>query len=96
MGAVPMSGYKYLLVIGFVPAAVIFAFAAQLKAQYVDSGTWLAWSVTGKLPSSMNNSKGSWTRWTDAQLRFGDDSSRFSQGLVRPGVGYALNNAWSL
>lgn len=82
--------------ISFVFTAVMLAFAAQLKAQYVDSGTWLAGSVTGKLPSSMNDAKGSWRLWTDEQLRFGDGSSRFSQGLVRPGVGYAFNNAWSL
>ena len=87
---------RYLLVISLVSAAVTLAFAPPLKAQYVDSGTWLAGSVTGKLPPSMNDAKGSWRFWTDGQLRFGDDSSRFSQGLARPGVGYALNDAWSL
>jgi Protein of unknown function (DUF2490) len=87
---------RYLLVISFVFTAVILAFAPQLQAQFVDSGIWLAGSATGKLPRPLNNTKGSWRAWTDGQLRFGDDSSRFSQGLVRPGVGYALNNAWSL
>ena len=83
-------------VISFVSTAVMLAFAPQLKAQYVDSGTWLAGSATGKLPRPLNNAKDSWRLWTDGQLRFGDDSSRFSQGLVRPGVGYALNSAWSV
>jgi hypothetical protein len=83
-------------VIGFVSTAVMLAFAPEVKAQYVDSGTWLAGSVTGKLPPSMNNAKGSWRLWMDGQLRFGDDSSRFSQGLLRPGVGYALNKAWTV
>jgi hypothetical protein len=86
----------HLLAVTFVSAAVFFAFAPQLKAQYVDSGIWLAGSATGKLPRPLNDAKGSWRVWTDLQLRFGDDSSRFSQGLVRPGVGYALNSAWSL
>jgi Protein of unknown function (DUF2490) len=86
----------HLSAINVVFIAVILAFAPQLAAQYVDSGTWLGGSVTGKLPSSMNDAKGSWKVWMDGQLRFGDDSSRFSQGLVRPGVGYALNKAWSL
>lgn len=67
-----------------------------MQAQFVDSGTWFAVSVTGKLPQSINDAKGSWRLWTDGQLRFGDDSGRFSQGLIRPGVGYALNRAWSL
>lgn len=88
---------RHLLVIGFGCAAVMLASAqAKAQSQYVDSGTWLGGSATGKLPSSMNNAKGSWRLWIDGQLRFGDDSSRFSQGLVRPGVGYALNNAWSV
>jgi len=84
------------LVIGFVSTALRLAFAPGAKAQYVDSGIWLAGSVMGKLPSSMNDAKGSWRLWMDGQSRFGDDSSRFSQGLVRPGVGYALNSTWTV
>jgi hypothetical protein len=74
----------------------MFCVASEAGAQSVDSGLWLAGSATGKLPSPLNNAKGSWRLWTDGQLRLGDDSSRFSQGLVRPGVGYALNDAWSV
>jgi hypothetical protein len=74
----------------------MLASAPQLEAQYVDSGIWLAGSLTGKLPSSINDGKGSWRLWIDGQSRFGDDASRFSQGLVRPGIGYALNKAWSI
>jgi hypothetical protein len=58
--------------------AVILAFALQLDAQFVDSGIWLGGSVTRKLPSWMNDAKGSWRVWMDGQLRFGDDSSGFS------------------
>ena len=86
----------YLLVIGFLFIAVLLVFAPKLEAQYVDSGTWFGGSMTGKLPQSMNNAKGSWRLWMDGQLRLGDDSSRFSQRLVRPGFGYSLNQAWSL
>jgi hypothetical protein len=82
--------------ISVVSTAVMLAFPQVMEAQYVDSGTWLAGSVTGKLPQSINDAKGSWRLWMDGQLRFGDDSSRFSQGLVRPGVGYALNKAWTV
>jgi len=85
-----------VILINLVFIALMLAFAPGLRAQYVDSGIWLGGSITGKLPSSMNDSKGSWRLWVDGQLRFGDDSSRFSQGLVRPGVGYAANKSWSL
>ncbi len=30
--------------------------------------------------------------WMEGQGRFGDDSSRFSQSLVRPGLGYAITD----
>ena len=82
--------------LSFVCTALFFCFDSEARAQYDDSGLWLAGSATGKLPPKLNDAKGSWRLWTDAQLRFGDDLSRFSQGLVRPGVGYALNNAWSV
>jgi hypothetical protein len=85
-----------LLVIVSLSIAVLLIFAPTLQAQYVDSGTWFGGYATGKLPRSMNNANGSWRVWMDGQLRFGDDSSRFSQGLVRPGIGYSLNKAWSL
>ena len=80
----------------FLCAALMFCFDSEAKAQYVDSGLWLGGFATGKLPAPLNNAKGSWRLWTDEQLRFGDDFGRFSQGLVRPGVGYALNNTWSV
>jgi len=80
------------LVLGFV---LVFFFASA-KAQSVDSGLWLGVFVTGKLPAPLNDAKGSWRLWVDGQSRFGDDFGRFSQGLVRPGVGYTLNNAWSV
>ncbi len=87
----------HLLAIVFVCAAVMLASAqAKAQSQYVDSGTWLGGSATGRLPPSMNDAKGSWRLWIDGQLRLGDNSSRFSQGLVRPGIGYAWNNAWSV
>jgi Protein of unknown function (DUF2490) len=77
-------------------AALMFCFDFEARAQYEDSGLWLGGFATGKLPPPLNNAKGSWRLWTDGQLRFGDDFGRFSQGLVRPGVGYALNDAWSV
>jgi hypothetical protein len=61
-----------------------------------DSGIWVGGFANGKLPAALNNEKGAWRLWMDAQVRFGDDASRFSQGVLRPGVGYALGRAWTI
>jgi hypothetical protein len=90
------SRVHYFFVLSFVCTSLMFCFASEAEAQYVDSGLWLSASATGRLPPKLNDAKGSWRLWTDGQLRFGDDIGRFSQGLVRPGVGYALNNAWTV
>ena len=42
---------RYLFAISAVSAAVMLAFPQVMEAQFVDSGTWLSNSVTGKLPS---------------------------------------------
>src|ERR1700760_2050149 len=59
----------HLLVIGFLFIAVMLIFAPILEAQYVDSGTWLGATMTGELPQSMNNAKGSWRLWMGGQVR---------------------------
>src|SRR5579862_6266605 len=86
---------RRFFVLGFAFIAVAF-WVASARAQAVDSGLWLSFSATGKLPAPLNNAKGSWRLWTDGQARFGDDFGRFSQGLIRPGVGYALNDSWTV
>jgi len=90
------SRVHHFFVLNFLFAASMFCFGSEARAQYEDSGLWLGGFATGKLPPPLNDAKGSWRLWTDGQLRFGDDFGRFSQGLVRPGVGYALNDSWSL
>lgn len=76
-------------------AAMIGA-AQEATADTEDTGLWLAVFANGKLPQSLNDETGSWRLWLDAALRFGDDASQFSQGILRPGVGYTLTDAWSL
>jgi len=61
-----------------------------------DTGVWLAAFTNGKLPPTLNDDTGSWRLWVDAALRFGDDASRLSQGLMRVGIGYALSDPWSV
>jgi hypothetical protein len=61
-----------------------------------DFGIWGGATVTGPLPRPLNDSAGRWRLWTDVQLRFGDNASRFSQGVVRPGIGYTLGSGWTV
>jgi hypothetical protein len=82
----------------FVACALsLIALAARVNAQdSEDFGAWLGVTAVGKLPSSLNDERGSWRLWTDVQLRFGDNASRFSQGVVRPGIGYATGGGWTI
>jgi hypothetical protein len=69
---------------------VLLALACRVTAQQSeDSGIWLGGFANGKRPPSLNSDQGSWRLWMDVQVRFGD-ASRFSQGVLRPGIGYAL------
>ena len=56
-----------------------------------DFQTWGNITATGSFSS---HPKIKW--WLEGQGRFGNDSSRFSQGIIRPGVGYALNEKTSI
>lgn len=56
-----------------------------------DFQTWGAIIATGNFSP---DSRLKW--WLEGQGRFGNDSSRFSQGIIRPGVGYALNEKTSI
>jgi hypothetical protein len=64
--------------------------------QSEDFGIWLGGFANGKLPPSLNNDQGSWRLWLDLQVRFGDDASSFAQGVLRPGIGYALGRGWTV
>jgi hypothetical protein len=77
-------------------AVLLLVLAARANAQNEDFGVWLGGFVNGKLPPALNDTSGSWRAWLDVQVRFGDDASRFSQGILRPGVGYSLSRAWTV
>jgi hypothetical protein len=78
-------------------ALVLIAGAGRVSAQQdEDSGVWIGGFANGKLPPSLNDDRGAWRLWTDIQLRFGDDVSRFSQGVFRPGIGYAFSRGWTI
>jgi hypothetical protein len=77
--------------------SVLLAVADRVDAQQTeDVGIWLGGFANGTLPPSLNNDQGSWRLWMDVQVRFGDDASRFSQGVLRPGIGYTLGRGWTV
>ena len=80
-----------------VGAIALLALADRVDAQETeDFGIWLGGFVNGRFPPSWNNDQGAWRLWTDVQMRFGDDASRFSQGVLRPGIGYTLGRGWTV
>ena len=61
-----------------------------------DFQTWGTATATGSL-KSFNPELKKFKYWAEFQARFGVDSSRFSQAIVRPGIGYEINknsSAW--
>ncbi len=60
-----------------------------------DFQTWLNVTAIGKTHSN-DKIIGRVRYWLEGQQRFGDDSSRFTQTLVRPGLGYALTESLSI
>ena len=60
-----------------------------------DQGLWLMALGQGSLGSAdQAHSKLRW--WLDVQARFSNDADGFTQGIVRPGLGYALNDTTTL
>ena len=57
-----------------------------------DSQVWGAVTSTGTLKPAGDQ----WRFWLEGQGRFGNDMSTLSQGIIRPGVGYALNEHASI
>ncbi len=60
-----------------------------------DFQTWPNVLAIGKL-SNENTGFGRLRLWLEAQQRIGDDSSKFTQILFRPGLGYALTTNLSM
>ena len=66
---------------------------AQSNADFEDFQTWGNITATGKFDSlGITNPKLEKFRWwMEGQGRFGDNSSHFSQALIRPGIGYQVH-----
>lgn len=78
-------------------AVVVFSVASVPGAagQTVeDKGQWLAALGNGKFESLGSESPLRW--WFDAHYRMRDDAGGFNQSIIRPGLGYALDNEQTL
>ncbi len=76
--------------------AQLLLFQAAANAQSVDdSGVWFAGFGRGEIATERTD-RLRW--WFDGHARFFDDTNGFGQSIVRPGVGYALDDnftAWA-
>jgi hypothetical protein len=71
-------------------ALLLVACRGRVEAQTIDdSGCWLALFARGDICHETSTNRFKW--WFDGHARFFDDAGGFGQSIVRPGVGYALN-----
>jgi hypothetical protein len=76
--------------LALAPLTLAMALAARpARADTRDNWVWL--NVTAQGPVS-----GKILAWAEVQGRFGDDASRLSQSILRPGIGYQLSPRVSL
>lgn len=76
--------------------AAALALAAPSQAQTnEDFQTWGTLTATGSLGIFTPELK-NFKYWLEGQGRFGNDTSRFSQGMARTGLGYALSDKVSI
>ena len=76
-------------------ASTLWFSPAPSFAAESDPGLWAIFSTTNSFPSDSGANR--WRYWFDAQARFFDLGDGVNQYLVRPGVGYDLNEnvtAW--
>lgn len=85
-GGVPRRVLRFLFV-ALLPSAM----AAQANP-IEDTQNWSAIFATGKLEAVHTKAR----YWLEGQGRFGGDVSRFNQGILRPGLGWALSDRVTL
>lgn len=69
--------------------------SAALGQTVDDGGVWLAWFAQGKLAAA-DSSLAPLRWWLDVQDRLRDEGEHFDQWLLRPGLGYALTDRFTL
>jgi len=69
--------------------------SSPVMADINDNQTWGNVTAVGSL-SSLNSALKNFKYWAEFQGRFGDNTSRFSQAIIRPGIGYVINPTTSV
>jgi hypothetical protein len=74
------------------------AAAQQFANDLTDFQVWGNITATGNwgFVNPDNPTLKKWKWWAEGQGRFGDNASHFSQSLIRPGLGYQVNNTTSI
>ena len=80
--------------INFLSLYVLFFAPLALGAEIRDVQSWWNLTATGNFYKA--KTKSSFKYWLEGQQRLGDHNGRSTQRLIRPGLGYALNDATSL
>ena len=72
--------------------------AQQFANDLTDFQVWGNITATGNwgFVNPDNPTLKKWKWWAEGQGRFGDNASHFSQALLRPGLGYQVNNTTSI
>lgn len=87
------AGFAHTLKVFF--SSLLFLFTGTLchaEDLLEDSQVWSSILATGTLKPAGER----WRYWLEGVGRFGNDMSTLSQGIIRPAVGYALNDRASV
>lgn len=96
-----MGGEMSRAILGWVWTAFALLMVAPpaVRAQVVDDGgLWLALFAQGNLQGVADHPQRSLKWWFDGHGRFLEDADGFNQSIVRPGIGWTLNDeaaAWA-
>ena len=86
---------RVVLKSAFVGLTFFFLGNASQAQNQDDFGSWFSINTQGSLSTGSNS--GSRLRWWfDGHLRYLTDSGGFHQSIIRPGIGYKLNDQTSL
>ena len=82
-----MLRFRAWVILIWVASLPLLVTSFEAKAEIVDdSGSWLGIFARGDI---QQDSRFKW--WFDGHARFFEDTDGFGQSIVRPGIGYAIN-----
>ncbi|MCC7135460.1 MAG: DUF2490 domain-containing protein [Nitrosomonas sp.] len=87
-----LKSIKYWPVLATLGLLSTSAAAENIEEDFQTWGVFVATGSFGAINPDWKNFK----YWVEGQGRFGNDTSRFSQGMVRNGLGYAVNDKTSV